>query len=86
MKEAGLSHWESPNEGATNSSGFTALPGGYRGSDGSFYDLASYAFFWSSSQYDAAYAWYRYLYYYYEYVIRLNYGKTSGFSCRCLQD
>ena len=48
MKEAGLSHWESPNEGATNSSGFTALPGGHRISAGSFYLLALHALFWSS--------------------------------------
>ena len=37
MKEAGLEHWNSPNTGATNESGFTAIPGGYRGySDGSY--------------------------------------------------
>lgn len=36
MKEAGTSHWQSPNAGATNSSGFTALPGGYRLSNGAY--------------------------------------------------
>jgi uncharacterized protein (TIGR02145 family) len=86
MKEAGTSHWASPNTGATNSSGFTALPGGYRDSDGSFYLLTYYAYFWSSSQYDATYAWYRGLNYNYEFVGRYYYDKTLGFSCRCLQD
>jgi uncharacterized protein (TIGR02145 family) len=86
MKEAGLSHWESPNEGATNSSGFTALPGGSRYNDGSFYKLAYYAYFWSSSQGGAPYAWDRSLYYYYENVDRYYVSKTRGFSCRCLQD
>ena len=36
MKEAGLDHWNSPNTGATNSSGWTGLPGGYRYSGGAF--------------------------------------------------
>ena len=36
LKETGTVHWASPNEGATNETGFTALPGGARGDDGSF--------------------------------------------------
>lgn len=49
LKESGLLHWEDPNSGATNSSGFTMLPGGYRsGEDGSgFYDLGRYGYLWS---------------------------------------
>ena len=86
MKEAGYTHWAPPNTGATNSSGFTALPGGYRHFVGSFFSLASFAYFWSSSQFDATYAWYRTLYYDYEFVYRDGYVKTYGFSCRCLQD
>ena len=38
MKEAGYDHWNSPNTGATNSSGWTGLPGGYRYSGGFDYD------------------------------------------------
>jgi uncharacterized protein (TIGR02145 family) len=86
MKEAGLSHWESPNEGATNSSGFTALPGGYRSIDGSFNYLTYSADFWSSSQDGASDAWSRYLGGSNEYVGRYDDYKTYGFSCRCLQD
>jgi uncharacterized protein (TIGR02145 family) len=86
MKEAGTTHWSSPNTGATNSSGFQALPGGYRGSDGSFYDLTYGALFWSSSQGDATYAWSRTLGYDTEDVYRYDDNETHGFSCRCLQD
>lgn len=87
MKEAGLTHWASPNTGATNESGFTALPGGYRDLNGGFYDLTYGALFWSSSQVDATYAWPRYLFYNLENV----YGATGnvknfGFSARCVQD
>ncbi len=86
MKEAGTAHWKSPNTGATNSSGFTALPGGYRYSNGDFNYLTSNALFWSSTESSSTYAWYRKLYYDNEIVLRYNYHETNGFSCRCLQD
>ena len=86
MKEAGTAHWKSPNTGATNSSGFIALPGGRRYSTGGFYSLTYYAYFWSSSQYDAASAWNRNLSYSSEGLYRYNNLKTDGFSARCLQD
>jgi uncharacterized protein (TIGR02145 family) len=47
LKEAGLAHWLSPNAGATNSSGFTALPGGYRFGGGTFEYLGARGIFWS---------------------------------------
>ena len=86
MKEAGFAHWQSPNTGATNTSGFTALPGGYRDSGGSFGGLTSYTYFWSSSESSSSYAWYRGLGYDSEIVYRGDYSKTGGFSCRCLKD
>ena len=86
IKEAGLTHWLSPNTGATNSSGFTALPGGEIVSNGIFYDLADHAYFWSSSQYDVTDTWGRVLAYTNESVYR-GYGyRTNGFSGRCVQD
>ena len=50
MKEAGTLHWNSPNKDATNSSGFTALPGGYRNEDGAFRDLRSSGMWWSTTE------------------------------------
>jgi uncharacterized protein (TIGR02145 family) len=87
MKETGTAHWSPPNTGATNSSGFTALPGGYRNYVGSFNYLTYNAFFWSSSHYGATSAWSRSLYYNFEYVTRDYYNNTLyGFSVRCLQN
>jgi uncharacterized protein (TIGR02145 family) len=48
LKETGSSHWKTPNAGATNSAGFTALPGGIRSSDGSFAGLGYNAYFWGT--------------------------------------
>ena len=86
MKEAGTTHWNSPNTGATNSSGFTALPGGYRNSGGTFSYLGSYAYFWSSTEYDTPIAWTRLLSYDVGGVSRGFNHKVYGFSVRCLQD
>lgn len=50
LKEAGVVHWLSPNTGATNSSGFTALPGGLRVYMGPYSGIGQSANFWSSSR------------------------------------
>ena len=60
LKEAGTTHWLDQNVGATNESGFTALPGGYRGSglnDGTFYLLGYYGWYWTASQYPMDPVW-----------------------------
>ena len=86
MKEVGTAHWAAPNAGATNSCGFTALPGGSRNPDNHFYLLVYRANFGLGSQYDAPNAWYRSLFYDSELVYRYNYYKTYGMSVRCIQD
>jgi uncharacterized protein (TIGR02145 family) len=48
MKEEGTAHWNSPNEGANNESGFSGLPGGQRGFTDS--EMGSKGYWWSSSQ------------------------------------
>ncbi len=52
MRQPGTTLWKSPNEGATNSSEFTALPGGFRGPTGPFYMISEVALWWSSSSSD----------------------------------
>lgn len=86
LKETGTTHWRSPNTGATNESGFSALPGGHRGSNGFFGSLGFDAHFWSSTEYSSSHAWRRHLYYNYSDIHRLNFSKNSGFSVRLIRD
>ena len=84
LKETGTTHWDSPNTGATNSSGFTALPGGYR--SGTFYDIGSNGCWWSNTESNAIKAYDRYLSCDSAKVDRGSYGKVDGYSVRCLKD
>ncbi|MBK9358858.1 MAG: T9SS type A sorting domain-containing protein [Bacteroidales bacterium] len=78
--------WDSPNTGATNESGFSGLPGGYRSSSGSFYTIGQSGYFWSSSE-DSLYSpWYRSMDFNNTEVNRYSSYKYSGFSVRCLKD
>jgi len=86
MKEIGTTNWHSPNTGATNESGFAALPGGYRPSTGYFDALGNLAYFWSSTEISSLYAWSRRLYYDNAYVDRYSDSKQDGFSVRLVKD
>ena len=86
LKEAGTSHWQSPNIGATNESGFFALPGGYRNLDGYFDLLGCYASFWSSAEYGSNSPWMRYLDFDNSKVERSNVYIRRGFSVRLIRD
>ena len=78
--------WNAPNTGATNSTGFTALPGGRRASDGNFNTMASSGYWWSSSVLSGSDAWYRYLYSNLSSINRANANRAHGFSVRCLKN
>ena len=86
MKSVGITRWTTPNASATNASGFTGLPGGFRYNNGSFYNNGNYGFWWSSAQNGTTYAWYRYLDYDGGSANRSDHGKEFGFSVRCLRD
>ena len=89
LKETGTTHWDSPNTGATNESGFTGLPGGLRyskSSDG-FGIMGRASYFWSATEFHiSAYARYWPLGYNYAGMSPYDYGKSGGFSVRCLKD
>ena len=84
--EAATGLWYSPNADATNSSGFSGAPGGYRNLNGVYFSIGYHGYWWSSSEFDAYYAWDRDLDYYNGLAYRYNNVKQSGFSVRCLRD
>lgn len=84
--EDGDGLWYSPNEGATNESGFSALPGGSRDRNGFFTYIGYLGYWWSSSESNATYAWFRTLIYNGSEVNRSSYYKEYGFSVRCVRD
>ena len=87
MKEIGSTHWQYPNTDATNSSGFTALPGGLRQYDGTFDPTGGMeGYWWSSSEGNANDAWSRTLYATVGAVNRLDGSKMEGLSVRCIKD
>jgi uncharacterized protein (TIGR02145 family) len=89
MKEAGLKHWHSPNEAATNESGFTALPAG-RQYHHSYCFLGEYTNIWSSTEYltdyDTDVVWCRYMTMSHGQLVRFTYKKNYGLTVRCLKD
>ena len=102
MKSTGTIYWQSPNVGATNESGFSALPGGFRNGEdtfnssstnGRFENFGLNSFFWSASELfpDFSRGW----------MLQINYAdfsistyhtttlfnkKQYGYSVRCLKN
>ena len=79
-------YWQSPNLGASNSSGFNGLPAGYRYSNGTFTAIGYNGYFWSSTENFTHYAWNRFLDYSSLDAYRLDLYKQNGFSVRCVRD
>jgi uncharacterized protein (TIGR02145 family) len=86
MKEAGTTHWSSPNTGADNLSGFTGLPSGFRFPAGSFTNLLYAGYSWSSSSYSGGNAWSSLLAFYTASEIRGYHEQQYGFAVRCARD
>ena len=86
MKEVGTIYWTSPNTNATNSSGFTGLPGANRGNDGNYYFLGGYGNWWSSTLNTSNNPWSRALGYNTAIVGINDLNSKYGFSIRCIKD
>lgn len=90
LKEKGTSHWKATNVGATNQSGFTGLPGGYRDRLGSYEDIREKGSFWTSTPYADLWsnsgAWYNYLSYDSDVAQVWRVLSSYGYSVRCVRD
>lgn len=87
LKEIGTEHWKSPNSEATDEIGFTALPGGVRSNDGSFYGIGTSCFWWSATEQNTDYAWGRSMNFLEDIISGdYDYSMDHGFSVRCVMD
>ena len=88
MKDTATKCWSLPNFGATNSSGFTALPAGSRYSsfNPSFFYLGERTWWWSSTEIDNYSVWGRGLTYDSTSVVRTQRFKNDGYSVRCVKN
>jgi uncharacterized protein (TIGR02145 family) len=86
LKETGTAHWNSPNTGATNESGFTALPASQRYADGIFYNIGTNSYWWSSTVQNVSNAYNRRINYASS-IVYVEYGlRSNGYSIRCIKD
>ena len=86
LKEAGYTHWLSPNTGATNESGFTALPGGFRNNYGHFDNIGNIGYWWTDTPYDPEYSYMRGMDHITPYVGSAGLLTVFGISIRCIKD
>jgi len=87
LKEAGTTNWVSQNVGATNESKFTALPGGARGNaDGTFMDIGTGSYWWTSTLLDYTYSWVRSMGTFSQGIGRTGSPKPNGLYVRCVKD
>ncbi len=86
MKEAGTIHWISPIVGATNSSGFTGLPGGMRSSTSVFSVLYENGLWWTATSFNVSMAWSTYLWYQFAGVDHNPTPKRYGLNIRCVKN
>jgi uncharacterized protein (TIGR02145 family) len=86
MKETGTIHWTTPNNGATNISGFTGLAGGFHHNGGAFGQFGTDGYWWSSTEESTLGAWNLTLHNTYLDAIKVSLNKRTGASVRCIRD
>ncbi len=86
LKETDTLYWSTPNSGATNESGFTALPGGFLQENGSFWPVGFDGFWLNATELSTIHIWIRVLIKDNATVLRIPGLKSNGYSIRCLKD
>jgi uncharacterized protein (TIGR02145 family) len=86
LKETGTEHWDSPNIGATNETGFTAIPGGYVDDKIQFNSIGYFGIWWSSTATTSYVAWRYLMSKDFKYVLRDELYMLLGYSVRCVKD
>lgn len=85
-KMKALTGWDEPNEGATNESCFSGLPGGSRDENGNFAHLGTIGYWWTSTQNGTNFAWDYSLANHSSALGQNSNFKRYGLSCRCIED
>lgn len=78
--------WNTPNTGATNSTGFTAIPGGRRSNLGFYAYYGEKCYWWTSTSGTEIDAWFRSVHYNNSEITRSKFDKTGAMSIRCVKD
>ncbi|MFM7015871.1 MAG: fibrobacter succinogenes major paralogous domain-containing protein [Bacteroidota bacterium] len=86
LKEIGITHWASPNTGATGTANFLGFSGGNKGMDGKCNDVGAYGYWWTATASSNAEAYGRLLSYFNGNIDRFKVSKNIGFSVRCIKN
>jgi len=86
LKETSTTHWVRPNTGATNESGFTALPGGSREPSGTICTNGQNGNWWTTTESVSSKAWHAYTDGVAPQLLLLGSFKSVGYSVRCVKD
>jgi uncharacterized protein (TIGR02145 family) len=87
LKKTGATgYWTSPNTGATNASGFSAVPGGCRAFMGKFDDVGAVGYYWTSTDVNTIVAYYYFINNNSGTISKTSGDKVNGYAVRCVKN
>ena len=84
--KSGWNDYKGKKGNGTDNFGFSALPDGFRLSGGVFFNAGYFGFWWTATEFNSDFAYYRSMYYNYDFVAENYYYKSTGLSVRCVAD